>query len=136
MAHTLSQKAKLTEADIACEVLRDHGTPLNYLVLIEKVLNRLGIPQEAVRIAAVLTQINLDARFVFQGNGEWGLKVWVPTKSHKKGSSISMINKGIEAEDGKADLEDIETLELLEEDSLETDDAFDEAEDGVSEEKW
>lgn len=36
-----------------------------YQNLIEEVLRRLGIPQEAIRIAAALTQINLDTRFRF-----------------------------------------------------------------------
>ena len=107
---------------------------MHYQNLIEEVLKRLGISQEAIRIAAALTQINLDTRFTFLGKGEWGLKVWEPAKISKKAPAITLMNKASSDEDSphSEDLED----DSLEDDLTETDEIFDEADEGQRGEKW
>ncbi|MDR3584672.1 MAG: DNA-directed RNA polymerase subunit delta [Desulfosporosinus sp.] len=135
LTHSLSKKDKPTEADIAFEVLKAQGNPMHYHNLIEEVLRRLGISQEAIRIAAALTQINLDTRFTFLGQGEWGLKVWEPAKTTKKLSPITLMNKTSADEEDKADLEELDE-DALDEDASETDEVFDEADEGRRGEKW
>lgn len=135
VTHSLTSKDKPTEADIAYEVLKAQGNPMHYHNLIEEVLRRLGISQEAIRIAAALTQINLDTRFTFLGRGEWGLKVWEPAKNPKRVAPISMINKASNDEEDKSDPEELDE-DALEEEGLETDEVFDEADDGRRGEKW
>jgi len=135
LTHSLSKKDKPTEADIAYEVLKAQGNPMHYHKLIEEVLKRLGISQEAIRIAAALTQINLDTRFTFLGRGEWGLKVWEPAKTPKRLSPVILMNKASSDEEDKADLEELDD-EALDEDGLETDEVFDEADEGRRGEKW
>ncbi|KGK86639.1 DNA-directed RNA polymerase [Desulfosporosinus sp. HMP52] len=135
MTHSLSRKDKPTEADIAYEVLKTQGNPMHYQNLIEEVLQRLGISQEAIRVAAALTQINLDTRFTFLGKGEWGLKVWEPAKTSRRAPAVTLINKGSLDEDDKSDSEDLED-ESLDEDISETDEVFDEADEGQRGEKW
>lgn len=135
MTHSLSKKDKPTEADIAYEVLKARGNPMHYQNLIEEVLRRLGISQEAIRIAAALTQINLDTRFTFLGRGEWGLKVWEPAKTPRRLSTVALINKASSDEDDKSDSEDLED-DSLDEDALETDEVFDESDEGRRGEKW
>ncbi|MHB8073533.1 DNA-directed RNA polymerase subunit delta [Desulfosporosinus fructosivorans] len=134
MTHSLKGKDKPTEADIAYEVLKAHGNPMHYHNLIEEVLGRLGISQEAIRIAAALTQINLDTRFTFLGRGEWGLKVWDPSKTPRKLAPVSLMNKSSSEEDDKQDLEELD--EDADEDPLETDEVFDETDEGRRGEKW
>ncbi len=134
MTHSLNGKDKPTEADIAYEVLKARGNPMHYHNLIEEVLGRLGISKEAIRIAAALTQINLDTRFTFLGRGEWGLKVWDPLKTPRKLVTVSLMNKASSEED-KTDLEELDE-DALDEDPLETDEAFDEADEGRRGEKW
>jgi len=134
MTHSLNGKDKPTEADIAYEVLKARGNPMHYHNLIEEVLGRLGISKEAIRIAAALTQINLDTRFTFLGRGEWGLKVWDPAKTPRKLVTVSLMNKASSEED-KTDLEELDE-DALDEDPLETDEAFDEADEGRRGEKW
>jgi len=135
LTHSLSKKGKLTEADIAYEVLKSQGNPMHYHNLIEEVLRRLGISQEAIRIAAALTQINLDTRFTFLGRGEWGLKVWEPAKMPRRLSTVATINKASSDEDDKSDREELEE-DTLDEDASETDEVFDEADEGRRGEKW
>ncbi len=135
LTHSLSKKDKPTEADIAYEVLKAQGNPMHYHNLIEEVLRRLGISQEAIRIAAALTQINLDTRFTFLGRGEWGLKVWEPAKTTKRSSPITLMNKASSDEEDKLDLEELDE-DALDEDATETDEVFDEADEGRRGEKW
>ena len=135
MTHSLSKKDKPTEADIAFEVLKAQGNPMHYQNLIEEVLRRLGISQEAIRIAAALTQINLDTRFTFLGRGEWGLKVWDPAKMPRRSPAVALINRESPDEDDKSDPEELEE-DSLDEDALEADEVFDEADEGRRGEKW
>jgi DNA-directed RNA polymerase subunit delta len=135
VTHSLTRKDKPTEADIAYEVLKAHGNPMHYHNLIEEVLRRLGISQEAIRIAAALTQINLDTRFSFLGRGEWGLKVWEPAKIPKRLAPISLMNKASSDEEDKSDPEELDE-DPLDEDAVETDEVFDETDEGRRGEKW
>ncbi|MGC7871724.1 DNA-directed RNA polymerase subunit delta [Desulfosporosinus sp. SYSU MS00001] len=138
LSHSLSKKDKPTEADIAYEVLRAHGNPMHYQNLIDQVLQHLGISKEAVRIAEALTKINLDTRFAFLGRGEWGLKVWEPAKVSRRSSAITLMNKPSEDDDDnklEVDAEDLE-YDVLDEDSLEMDESFEETTETQSEEKW
>ncbi|MBP1759625.1 MAG: DNA-directed polymerase, delta subunit [Firmicutes bacterium] len=135
MTHSLSKKNKPTEADIAFEVLKAQGNPMHYQNLIEEVLRRLGISQEAIRIAAALTQINLDTRFTFLGRGEWGLKVWDSAKMPRRSTTVALINRESLDEDDKSDSEELEE-DPLDEDIPETDEVFDEVDEGQRGEKW
>jgi len=135
LTHSLSKKNKPTEADIAFEILKAQGNPMHYQNLIEEVLRRLGISQEAIRIAAALTQINLDTRFTFLGKGEWGLKVWDPAKTPRRSPAVALINKESPDEDDKSEPEELED-DSLDEDVSETDEIFDEADEGRRGEKW
>ncbi|KJR47059.1 DNA-directed RNA polymerase delta subunit [Desulfosporosinus sp. I2] len=135
LSHSLSKKDKPTEADMAYEVLKAQGNPMHYHNLIEEVLQRLGISQEAIRIAAALTQINLDARFTFLGRGEWGLKVWEPSKVNRRSPSVTMMNKNSMDEEDKSDLEELDE-DSLDEDASESDEVFDEVDDTRRGEKW
>jgi len=135
LTHSLSKKDKPTEADIAFEILKAQGNPMHYQNLIEEVLRRLGVSQEAIRIAAALTQINLDTRFTFLGRGEWGLKVWDPAKMPRRSPAVALINRDFSEEDDKSDQEELEE-DSLDEDASETDEVFDEADEGQRGEKW
>ena len=135
MTHSLIRNDKPTEADIAYEVLKAHGDPMHYHNLIEEVLLRLGISQEAIRIAAALTQINLDTRFTFHGRGQWGLKVWEATKTPKHPAMTHSTNKASSDEEDKSDSDDLDE-EVLDEDDLASNQAFDKTDEGQRGEKW
>jgi len=130
------RKEKSTEADIACEILREQAGPLHYRPLIEEVLRRLGFVQDTARIAAVLTQINLDTRFSFMGNGEWGLKTWDASHTAKRPAAVSAVSRVVPDEEDDLEL-DILDEDILEEEVLETEDGiYDETDENRRSEKW
>lgn len=67
----------LSEVEIAYKILKAKGETLNFRELMQIVFsiknNSLDNPQ---LLAAVHTQLNLDNRFSFLGQGNWGLREW------------------------------------------------------------
>jgi len=113
LTHSLTPKFKPSDEDIACEILAAQGRPMYYYDLISEVLNSQERPLDPTYISGVLTQINLDTRFSYLGNGEWGLRVWVPTKGSKKLPIITLMNK--ELADDEANILDSDKDLLFEE---------------------
>lgn len=137
VTQSFSRKEKPTEADIAYETLKTQGSPMHYIKLTEEILRRLGIVKDAARIAAVLTQINLDTRFSYSGRGEWSLKEWEAVQGAKRPTPVAELNKETADEEDGAELDDLDEDVLLEEDILETDEIFAEPEDEEKrEDKW
>jgi DNA-directed RNA polymerase delta subunit. len=144
LINSINQRPQLSETDIAFKILQAEGSPQNYHDLIVKVLNRLNLPIDAEQISSVLTQINLDTRFAYAGQGEWGLKVWIPMHVAKKQPSNSLLDKTTAQEDKtdkdfseevNLDLEDLDSD--LEDGILEIDDTFErEQEVQKYEDKW
>lgn len=140
----LYNQAKHSDTDIAYELLQSNGRPMHYRELIEEVLHRIESPVEPGLISSVLTQINLDTRFAYAGQGEWGLKVWVPARGSKRMPSITLMNKSVAYDDEmdrvpSEDNEDIFDLDAddSDEDILDSDDALDEEiEDDTEPETW
>lgn len=145
MAQPFDQ-TKISETDIALELLQANGRPMHYRDLVEEVLERLQRTVDPEHMAEVLTQINMDTRFAFAGQGEWGLKVWVPARGTKRMPAITLMNKSVAYDDEtkmEVDAEDGENSYLddeeLDDDLLEGEDALDEEEDGsqgTDEESW
>lgn len=97
MSHSIpsSLDQKMSEVDLAYRILKEKGQPMYYRTLIEEVFAVKSPNGDLIlAIAAVHTQINLDTRFIYLGQGQWGLKSWVPSKnSHKKVSNITILNR-------------------------------------------
>lgn len=104
---------KLPEVDIAFQLLKEKGRPVYYRTLIEEVFElKPYTGDQILAIAAVHTQINLDPRFIYLGQGQWGLKAWVPAKSHKKIPSITLLNKTVVYDDQEKDSDDATPRDL------------------------
>jgi DNA-directed RNA polymerase subunit delta len=136
LIHSINQGPQLSETDIAFEILLTEDGPQNYHDLIVKILNRLNLPINSQQISSVLTQINLDTRFAYAGQGEWGLKVWAPVNA-KKQPSITLLNKTTAQEDDP-DKDFSEEVNLdLEDVILEIDDPFEQEQEVQKyEDKW
>jgi DNA-directed RNA polymerase delta subunit len=71
------RKAPPSAGDIACEVLRQHNRPMHFRELCEEVLRRR---QEAgydtLHLARIYTDLNLDHRLTYLGDGNWALREW------------------------------------------------------------
>jgi DNA-directed RNA polymerase subunit delta len=115
LTHSLTPKFKPSDVDIAYEILAAQGRPMYYYDLIREVLSRQELPLDPTHISSVLTQINLDTRFSYLSKGEWGLKVWVPTKGARKLPNISLMNKALAYDDETTDFEKDPLLDDIEE---------------------
>lgn len=81
-------RPEMSVTDLAFTILKNHGKPMHFKELISEVMRVKAIgPENPGRLIAQMhTEINLDSRFVHQGNGEWGLREWQP-----KGSKVVKI---------------------------------------------
>lgn len=70
----------MSVTDLAFTILKNYGKPMHFKQLISEVMRVKAISQEnpGRLIAQMHTEINLDSRFIHQGNGEWGLRDWLP----------------------------------------------------------
>lgn len=72
---------KTSEIDIAYLILKENGQGLSFRELMQQIGALKGISADNPQLmAAVHTQINLDNRFLFLGQGSWGLKEWTQGK--------------------------------------------------------
>lgn len=100
-AKQLELNAKMTETDLAYHILKETDAPLNYRDLINRILE-VKAPcsvGQVQAIAAVYTQINLDTRFAHLGNGQWGLKAWLPGKNSRRIPLITLLHKTRDGEE-------------------------------------
>lgn len=80
----LAYTSEMNEVEIAYKFLRSLGEKQNYRIIIEKILAEKGLEPTPQIIASIHTQINLDSRFVYLGQGEWGLRDWTSGKVVRK----------------------------------------------------
>ena len=67
---------RLNDADLACHLLKENRNAMHYKDIIVEVRKLRGKIEEPTptETAQILTQINLDSRFVHMGKGLWSLK--------------------------------------------------------------
>lgn len=86
---------EITEVDLAYQILTKSGKdkPIYYKDLILDILNKKNksTQNEAAAISEVYTMINMDSRFQYAGNGNWGLTEWNPPETKKRGVTRSRI---------------------------------------------
>lgn len=68
--------------EIGTMLLKDEKKTMHYRTLFDQVAEIKGFTQEQkdYHIAQFYTDLNLDGRFLFLGQGEWGLKAWYPVE--------------------------------------------------------
>jgi DNA-directed RNA polymerase subunit delta len=74
--------------DAAYEVLKESGQPLLVHDLMDRILEVLHQDPDPRRMAQIYSDMNLDVRFVYKGNGLWGIRDWAP-KTPTRGSGSS-----------------------------------------------
>jgi DNA-directed RNA polymerase delta subunit len=71
------RKAPPSTVDIACEVLRKHNRPMHFRDLCDEILrHRQEAGYDALHVARIYTDLNLDHRLTYLGEGNWGLREW------------------------------------------------------------
>lgn len=69
--------AKLSEVEVVYQIIKNSGEAKTFRELIHEVFAIKDIALDNHQLmAAIHTQMNLDNRFVFLGQGNWGLKEW------------------------------------------------------------
>ena len=80
-----------TETDIAYHLLTEKGEPIHFKALIMDVIEKKAKPVQSLShaISEIYTLINMDSRFQYEGDGQWGLTEWNPpeVKRHVRSSS-------------------------------------------------
>ncbi|MFZ5768030.1 MAG: DNA-directed RNA polymerase subunit delta [Bacillota bacterium] len=71
------RKAPPSTVEIACEALRERNRPMHFRELCDEIVRRR---QEAgydtLHVARIYTDLNLDHRLIYLGEGNWGLREW------------------------------------------------------------
>ncbi len=62
--------------EVAYQILKERGHPLEVHDLLDEVLAAMGLDREPRKVAQIYTELNMDIRFVCRGATEWGLKEW------------------------------------------------------------
>ena len=69
-----------SETDVAYDILKKSGSTMYYKDLVTKVIELKNKPVQSMSagISEVYTLINMDSRFHYEGDGQWGVTEWNP----------------------------------------------------------
>ncbi len=84
--------------DVAFDILKAKGQPIEVHDLLDEILDRLGQDREPRRVSQIYTELNMDIRFQYRGNTEWGLKEWA---SHGSGKASMRERVTQESDEGE-----------------------------------
>lgn len=89
--------------DVAYDILKAKGQPIEVHDFLDEILGQLGMDRETRKVAQIYTEINLDIRFQCKGNTEWGLKEWTSRAVGKTAAArervVADIDEAEESED-------------------------------------
>lgn len=82
----MGNTTKTSPVDAAYKILKEKGAGLNYKDLITKVIDTENIPVRSMSatISEIYTQINMDSRFHYAGEGVWDLVEWLPPEVKRR----------------------------------------------------
>ena len=80
---------KSSEVDVAYYILTQSGEKMYYKDLVLDVIEKTHKPVQSLSaaISEVYTLINMDSRFHYEGEGQWGLTEWNPPEVKRSHSS-------------------------------------------------
>ena len=76
---------KMSDLEIAASILNESKVPMYYKDLITEVIEKSGksVHAMAEAISEIYTQINMDSKFHYAGEGKWGLTEWNPPETKR-----------------------------------------------------
>lgn len=82
---------KSSEVDVAYYILSQAGKTIYYKDLVLDVIEKTHKPVQSLSaaISEVYTLINMDSRFHYEGEGQWGLTEWNPPEVKRTHTSRS-----------------------------------------------
>ncbi|SFI67712.1 DNA-directed RNA polymerase subunit delta [Thermoflavimicrobium dichotomicum] len=92
---TMEKIMETSMVDIAYDLLKQKGEPMQYLDLMKEIANLKGFAEEEINqyIAQLYTDINIDGRFVCVGRSLWGIKDWYPTEQTTDSAVVANIKE-------------------------------------------
>lgn len=81
---------KSSDVEVAAYILHENKVPMYYKDLIMEVLTKRekNIQALAEAISEVYTQLNMDSRFHYAGDGKWGLTEWNPPEVKRSARGV------------------------------------------------
>jgi len=117
--------------EIAYELLKEKKQAIPFKEIMDEITELLELSEEEVRarIAQFYTDLNIDGRFMSQGENRWGLRVWYPVDQTEE-ETVTQVKPKKKKKVADDDL-DIEEYDELDEDDIDYDDVddFDDVED-------
>ncbi|MDZ5471782.1 DNA-directed RNA polymerase subunit delta [Bacillus sp. 31A1R] len=112
--------------EIAYELLKEKKQAIPFKEIMDEITELLELSEEEVRarIAQFYTDLNIDGRFMSQGENRWGLRVWYPVDQTEEETVTQVKPKKKKKVADDEDL-DIEEYDELEEDDIDYDDVDD-----------
>ncbi len=85
-----------SEADVAYHVLSEKGQTMYYKDLVLEVIEKKQKPVQSLSaaISEVYTHINMDSRFHYAGEGQWGLMEWAPPETKRAHGAARSVSAG------------------------------------------
>ena len=107
----------MSGVDTAYRILKERKASAYFRDLLSEVLTAKMVPARLMMhaMAELHTQINLDSRFAFKGQGKWGLTEWapLPRASGKSENSEGMVLE-VEVLLRRAKLQDVQPPDEIE----------------------
>lgn len=103
----------VSETDVAYYLLsQNNQQPIYYKDLITEVIDKKNKPVQslAAAISEIYTQINMDSRFFFVGEGMWGLSEWNPPEVKRGHGKTAKVGKP-QNDDAESEPEEDEELD-------------------------
>ncbi len=136
---SLSQYSKeelqeMSLIEVAYEVLKEKKQAITFQELMGEIRSILNLDEgdASERMVQFYTDINIDGRFMSQGEGRWGLRVWYPVDQIEEDNVTTVKPKKKKAKKAvdEDDL-DLDDFDEIDEDDLDYDDIdeFDEDDD-------
>lgn len=88
-----------SEVDVAYHILMQAAKTMYYKDLVLEVIRKKRKPVQSLSaaISEVYTLINMDSRFQYEGEGQWGLTEWNPPEIKRHARSSSSAASGSKA---------------------------------------
>jgi DNA-directed RNA polymerase subunit delta len=96
MGESIDINPKQSEVEVAYQILKSHKEAMHFRELMQKVFTIKGVaPDNHQLLASVHTEINMDNRFSFLGQGNWGLKEWTQSKVVRRNLTFATAGRTI-----------------------------------------
>jgi DNA-directed RNA polymerase subunit delta len=115
------QEMSLIEA--AFELLKEKKQAVTFKELMDEITKVLGLSEADVteKMVQFYTDLNIDGRFMSQGESRWGLRVWYPVDQMEE-DNVTTVKPKKKKSKKAVDEDDIDDFDEIDEDELDYDD--------------